>query len=449
MAINARVLLFVALASSAGCKREQSTPPKQPEVVAAAATARDASPAASPDKAPRSAAVDLAALVEWTSDNPGSEVQLHAADAMLNSLLVELGQHTALVERSHPTRVTCRIAAADQASIERTLRKQANAPLPAAPKLGKRVTYRGRRIDLKFAEADTSDVLRLLSDVYGVNIVVPPTVTGKVNALVKSQPVDRIIDLVIRGSYGAPLSRRGHTMFAAHEKDLFVMRGATRPRIDLIARSATAGELLALLAVAAGGVPATACEGPAIPRLGLRRVTPAEATTAIALASASDLSRQANRCDAARIDKPEQVAKAKLVATLHWSKGAAALFRSESGTPMILKAGPGVEIVPGLVKLEGPGAKLLDEQTWNPDETVLDRLVAKPGRLMATVVSANLRLAFVEMHDGTTEVIRHRASDGGPGGVANVEPGRLTLTRPGEDSPALELSLAYRAAGSP
>ncbi|ROR03046.1 type IV pilus secretin PilQ [Desulfosoma caldarium] len=65
-------------------------------------------------------------------------------------------------------------------------------------------TYRGKPISLDLQDADLSNVLRLLADVSGMNIVVEPDVSGKVTLKVENIPWDQVLDMVLM------MNRLGH-----------------------------------------------------------------------------------------------------------------------------------------------------------------------------------------------------------------------------------------------
>lgn len=57
--------------------------------------------------------------------------------------------------------------------------------------------YQGKPISLDLQDADLSNVLRLLADVSGMNIVVEPDVSGKVTLKVENIPWDQVLDMVL------------------------------------------------------------------------------------------------------------------------------------------------------------------------------------------------------------------------------------------------------------
>lgn len=58
-------------------------------------------------------------------------------------------------------------------------------------------TYQGKPISLDLQDADLINVLRLLADVSGMNIVVEPNVSGKVTLKVENIPWDQVLDMVL------------------------------------------------------------------------------------------------------------------------------------------------------------------------------------------------------------------------------------------------------------
>lgn len=73
----------------------------------------------------------------------------------------------------------------------------ARAAAAAAANGGKK-RYTGRRIDLDFKGADIHNILRLLADVGGVNIVTSDDVKGEVTIKMRDVPWDQALDVVLR-----------------------------------------------------------------------------------------------------------------------------------------------------------------------------------------------------------------------------------------------------------
>ena len=57
--------------------------------------------------------------------------------------------------------------------------------------------YTGKPISLDLLDADLRNVLRLLADLTGTNIVIEPDVTGKVTLKVEQVPWDQVLDMII------------------------------------------------------------------------------------------------------------------------------------------------------------------------------------------------------------------------------------------------------------
>src|SRR5208283_1307718 len=57
--------------------------------------------------------------------------------------------------------------------------------------------YTGKAISLDLMDADLRNVLRLISDLTGTNIVIEPDVAGKVTLKVEQVPWDQVLDMVL------------------------------------------------------------------------------------------------------------------------------------------------------------------------------------------------------------------------------------------------------------
>jgi len=112
-----------------------------------------------------------------------------------------------LVVRVYPKRVQEATASsgapgADQGDREGLPPKDASrlaasaaSPLESSPVSAK--VYQGKPISLDLQDADLTNVLRLLADVSGVNMVVEPDVSGKVTLKVENIPWDQVLDMVL------------------------------------------------------------------------------------------------------------------------------------------------------------------------------------------------------------------------------------------------------------
>lgn len=77
-----------------------------------------------------------------------------------------------------------------------------------------RERYRGRRIDLDFHNADIHNILRLLAEVGGVNIVTSDEVTGAVTIRMRNVPWDQALDVILQAK-GLGMVRRGNLIRVA------------------------------------------------------------------------------------------------------------------------------------------------------------------------------------------------------------------------------------------
>jgi type IV pilus assembly protein PilQ len=79
--------------------------------------------------------------------------------------------------------------------------------------------YRGRKIDLDFKDADIHNLLRLLADVGGVNIVVPDDVKANVTVRLKNVPWDQAMEVIL-ASKNLWYRREGTLIRIDYRKDL-------------------------------------------------------------------------------------------------------------------------------------------------------------------------------------------------------------------------------------
>ena len=93
-------------------------------------------------------------------------------------------------------------AAGEQAmAVEAPVPEQAAAPAPAGaapPPMAAGERYLGQKISLDLQEVDIRNVLRLLADVTGKNIVVEPNVKGTVTLKVDNVPWDQVLELILK-----------------------------------------------------------------------------------------------------------------------------------------------------------------------------------------------------------------------------------------------------------
>lgn len=74
--------------------------------------------------------------------------------------------------------------------------------------------YRGRRIDLDFNNADIHNILRLLAEVGGVNIVTSDDVSGSVTIRMRNVPWDQALEVILQAK-GLGMVRRGNLIRVA------------------------------------------------------------------------------------------------------------------------------------------------------------------------------------------------------------------------------------------
>lgn len=61
----------------------------------------------------------------------------------------------------------------------------------------RRKTYRGQKIDLDYKKSDIHDLMRLLADVGGVNIIVPDDINARVTIRLRRVPWDQALDVIL------------------------------------------------------------------------------------------------------------------------------------------------------------------------------------------------------------------------------------------------------------
>ncbi len=78
--------------------------------------------------------------------------------------------------------------------------------------------YIGKPVSLDLVDADIKSVIRLISELTGMNIVVDPEVTGKITIKVTQVPWDQVLDLVIRTNKLGVEQRGGVIRIATRDK---------------------------------------------------------------------------------------------------------------------------------------------------------------------------------------------------------------------------------------
>src|SRR5512139_2504624 len=67
----------------------------------------------------------------------------------------------------------------------------------AAEGMEEEKVYTGQKISLDFKDADVRNILRLIADVSGLNIIVSDNVKGKVTIKLDNVPWDEVLDIIL------------------------------------------------------------------------------------------------------------------------------------------------------------------------------------------------------------------------------------------------------------
>jgi len=96
--------------------------------------------------------------------------------------------------------------------------------------------YRGTKIDLDFKDADIHNLLRLLADVGGVNIVIPDEIKYRVTVRMRRVPWDQALEVIL-ASKGLWYERNGNLYRIAPRKELDAEAQAEAERRAAMAKS--------------------------------------------------------------------------------------------------------------------------------------------------------------------------------------------------------------------
>ncbi len=96
--------------------------------------------------------------------------------------------------------------------------------------------YRGTKIDLDFKDADIHNLLRLLADVGGVNIVIPDEIKYRVTVRMRRVPWDQALEVIL-ASKGLWYERNGNLYRIAPRKELDAEAQAEAERRAALAKS--------------------------------------------------------------------------------------------------------------------------------------------------------------------------------------------------------------------
>lgn len=243
--------------------------------------------ATTPEPQPsRTPAVDLSALPDWsgsldTGDAPDDTV-VHAVDAAGDVLAVHLGRRTdgnmILPVPAAPTLVTGRTTL----HSEKQLAGLASA-YPQLATLGRvnaPIVGSGRRVSLQFSHVDGEVLLRLLSDVSGVDYVARPDDIPRTSIRVRNVPWDGLMTELVR-RWGMEVHNLGGVRLvvrAGQKPALFEEAGS---RVRLRAWEARPGVVASLLDASLG----YACDAGEPVTLQLGNASPAQIHAALELLS--------------------------------------------------------------------------------------------------------------------------------------------------------------------
>jgi type IV pilus assembly protein PilQ len=139
---------------------------------------------------------------------------------------VVIAFESAGVQQLHPAAaaVVAPKAASVEAAAEETSPKEANEPIsgeqvakvvPSVPE-GDKIAgkYTGKKISLDFQDAEIGPIFRLLADVNGYNLVLDPSVKGKITIKLMNVPWDQALDIILN-TFNLSKSIEGNILWIA------------------------------------------------------------------------------------------------------------------------------------------------------------------------------------------------------------------------------------------
>jgi type IV pilus assembly protein PilQ len=151
------------------------------------ATSEPAPAPAEPARAPIPPAPVVAA-----DDPPRARVEPPRRAARIRPAFEEIGEHGPTIEPVAATGYAEEPAAAPARLAPAVRSRDTLAPSPSEP------VFTGQKISLDFKDADIQNVLRVLADVSGLNIIATDDVQGKVTLHLSDVPWDQAFDLILR-----------------------------------------------------------------------------------------------------------------------------------------------------------------------------------------------------------------------------------------------------------
>jgi hypothetical protein len=261
--------------------------------------------------------------------------------------------------------------------------------------LAKPGKFRGRKVDIHFYNAASANILRLLADVGGINIIAPAESAKKFTLMVRNMPWDLLLELVSSQLGLVAHAAEKHTRFLAPadyalDKKL-VKKG--KGWLEVHAKDTSASLLASTIAAVSGidyGLP---CDARAV-TLNLRRSKAGTAMAALELLSGKKLSKGPIRCPKppALLTRPLEK-EDRLLGTFYTGNRRRILIQNSVGDVFYSEDAKSLRIQPTFVA-QGAVTLAVEE-----DETLLPELVG--ARLAATLVEGDRSAAVVQHRDGS------------------------------------------------
>lgn len=333
--------------------------------------------------------------------------QLHLAGVPAAAALVLLDDRTKpFVARAGGAPLTGRIAGANRAALAKALAAAHPIGSISVPSGGS-----SRKVTISFQQVEAFRLSDILEDVQKLSAVLPPGLPA-VTVNVRNVPADSVSRSLAK-LFGLTRQKSGSLAFYVPAGTKLRAAAAKEPDFTLTLSGATAPEALSLLATV--GPPAFCLPAGEPLHATLTDAPPtmlAEAVRVIDGGTPAD----AAGCAApspATVDKPADLSKTKVIATLTGAVPARALVRREDGSAALLE-------------LEGERAVLTADAPagYAPEAPLADH------RLIATLVSAQGSAAVLEGRRGRIRVVRPAST---LEGRIEVFPGRVRITEEGYD----------------
>jgi type IV pilus secretin PilQ/predicted competence protein len=150
----------------------------------------------------------LRQLAFYPPDSEGTTLEMMLASGVAPQIMRDGAQVVVELARSPSGRSVPKVPGGPQlmpVSTQRVLGAAPGAPLMVAQGTGtspqtsaSAPVYTGQRISLDFQQADLIDVLRLIAEVSGMNIITSPDVAGRVTTRMVNVPWDQALDMILK-----------------------------------------------------------------------------------------------------------------------------------------------------------------------------------------------------------------------------------------------------------